>query len=219
MSAAPSSAVPAGSPGPVTAADDVAVVVPAGIATPATIPADVFAEAIASYLSGERLDMQALARKLGVGRATLYRRSGSRERLLDEVVWWRSRHALVDAVRASAELRGPARVTAVVRHVLTAAERDVPLHRFLEADPRSALRILTGARSKAQHEMIGAVERLLELERSRGHLVLDDVPTTAFAVVRISETFLYADVIADRAPDIAGAVRIIEALLRGLGDP
>ena len=34
--------------------------------------------------------------------------------------------------------------------------------------------------------------------------------------MRISEGFLYADVIADRAPDIDRAITVIEALLLGL---
>jgi hypothetical protein len=34
--------------------------------------------------------------------------------------------------------------------------------------------------------------------------------------VKISESFLYSDVIADRAPDIDRATTVIEALLTGL---
>jgi hypothetical protein len=43
-----------------------------------------------------------------------------------------------------------------------------------------------------------------------------DTPTLAFAIVRVSEGFLYSDVIADRAPDIGRAVTVIEALIHGL---
>ncbi|NLU74020.1 TetR/AcrR family transcriptional regulator [Streptomyces sp. HNM0575] len=196
---------------------DVRVVVPEGVAAPSGIPADVFAATVSAYAAGRRLDMQSLARRLGIGRATLYRQVGSRERLLDEVVWWRSRHALVDAVRLSSGQRGADRITAVVSHVLSMAEKDRALHAYLENDPRAALRILTGVQSKSQRCMVGAVERLLELERDRGHLPLDDIPAAAYAIVRISETFLYSDVIADRAPDVAAAVRMIRAMLVGLG--
>jgi len=41
-------------------------------------------------------------------------------------------------------------------------------------------------------------------------------PTLAYAIVRISEGFLYADPIADRAPDTDRATTVIEALLTGL---
>ena len=70
---------------------DVRVVVPEGAAAPATVPPGIFASAAGAYRSGQRLDMQSLARQAGVGRATLYRRVGNREQLPDEGIWWRAR--------------------------------------------------------------------------------------------------------------------------------
>jgi AcrR family transcriptional regulator len=181
------------------------------------VPAEIFAAAVDAYVSGQRLEMQSLARRLGVGRATLYRRAGNREQLLDEVLWWRARRLLVGQVHASAALAGVARIAAVIGGVLCAIERDRPLRSFLESDPEAALRILTGSRSMVHKGMAGALENLIDLERSRGAFEADlDTPTLAYAIVRISEGFLYADVIADRAPDVGRAVTVIEALLLGL---
>jgi AcrR family transcriptional regulator len=196
---------------------DLRLIVPQGLVPPSRIPADVFASAADSYVSGQRLDMQALARRLGVGRATLYRRAGNREQLLDEVIWWRSRHALVGALRRSAGQTGVARIVSVVGGVLQAVERDTSLRSFLETDPEVAMRILTGTRSTVQHGMTTALEMLLHLENERGHFVADiDTPTLAYTVVRINEGFLYSDIIADRPPDIDRAIKIIDALLTGL---
>jgi hypothetical protein len=65
--------------------------------------------------------------------------------------------------------------------------------------------------------MAGALENLIDLERGRGSFEARlDTPALAYAIVRISEGFLYSDVIADRAPDIDRAVTVIEALLLGL---
>ena len=65
--------------------------------------------------------------------------------------------------------------------------------------------------------MASALEKLIDLERGRGCFDARlDTPTLAYAIVRISEGFLYADVIADRAPDIDRAITVIEALLTGL---
>jgi AcrR family transcriptional regulator len=198
-------------------ADDVSMVVPEGTAVPVSIPADVFAAAAGVYAAGRRLDMQSLARRLGVARATLYRRAGNRERLLDEVLWWRGRRMLAVQVRASAERRGVARITAVIVGVLRSIERDRALRAFVEADPEAALRILTGTRSTVQRGMSGALENLIDLERSRGAFVTDlDTPTLAYAIMRICEAFLYADLIADRARDVGRAATVIEALLAGL---
>jgi hypothetical protein len=65
--------------------------------------------------------------------------------------------------------------------------------------------------------MASALETLIDLERGRGSFDASlDTPTLAYAIVRISEGFLYADPIADRVPDIDRAVTLIQALLTGL---
>jgi AcrR family transcriptional regulator len=201
-------------------ADDISVVVPEGAAAPATIPADVFAAAADAYAAGRRLDMQSLARCLGVARATLYRRAGNREQLLDEVLWWRARRLLTRQVRATRDRDGVSRITAVIVGVMWSIERDRPLRAFLEADPEAALRILTGTRSTVQRGMTRALENLIDLERARGTFATDlDTPTLAYAIMRICEGFLYADLIADRVRDIGPAATVIEALLTGLDLP
>ncbi len=197
--------------------DEVAIVIPEGTAAPARIPPDIFAAAADAYAAGRRLDMQSLARRMGVGRATLYRRAGNREDLLDEVLWWRARRLLAEQVQLSSGLTGVARITSVITGVLHSIERDRPLRTFLESDPEAALRMLTGPRSTVQRGMAGALENLIELERRRGAFTADlDTPTLAYAIVRICEAFLYSDVIADRARDIGRAVTVIKALLAGL---
>jgi AcrR family transcriptional regulator len=196
---------------------DVRVIVPGGAAAPAGIPAGIFAAAVDTFAAGQRLDMRSLAQRLGVGRATLYRRAGNRERLLDELLWWRARHLLVDQVRASAAMAGTERLVAVIGGVLRAVARDRPLRAFLESDPETALRLLTGSRSTVHRGMVSALEKLIDLERDRGCFDTSlDTPTLAYAITRISEGFLYADVIADHAPDVDRARTVIEALLAGL---
>jgi AcrR family transcriptional regulator len=198
-------------------ADEISAVVPEGTAAPATIPADVFVAAADVYAAGVRLDMQSLARRLGVARATLYRRAGNRERLLDEVLWWRGRRLLAALVGATRELDGVARITSVIVGVLRSIEHDRALRAFVETDPETAPRILTGTRSTVQRGMSGALENLIDLERARGAFVTElDTPTLAYAIMRICEAFLYADLIADRARDVGRAATVIEALLTGL---
>jgi AcrR family transcriptional regulator len=197
--------------------DDARLIVPGGAAAPAEIPAEIFAAAVDTFAAGRRLDMRSLARRLGVGRATLYRRAGNRERLLDELLWWRARRLLVDQVQASAELAGTERLVAVIGGVLRAVARDRPLRGFLESDPETALRLLTGSGSTVHRGMTSALEKLIDTERKRGCFDTSlDTPTLAYAITRISEGFLYADVIADHAPDADRASTVIEALLAGL---
>jgi AcrR family transcriptional regulator len=197
--------------------DELRIVLPEGTAAPAAVPASIFAAAVDTFVSGQRLDMRSLARRIGVARATLYRRAGNREQLLDQVLWWRARRLLAEQVRASACLAGTERLTALIGGVLHAIGADRPLRVFLESDPETALRILTGRRSMVHQGMAASLENLIDAERGRGLFDTSlDTPTLAYAIVRVSEGFLYADVIADRAPDIGRAVTVIEALLRGL---
>jgi len=197
--------------------DDVRRVLPEGTQPPSMVPGPIFAAAIDTFVAGQRLDMRSLARRIGVARATLYRRAGNREQLLDQVLWWRARRLLAGQVRASTHLTGTDRLTAVIGGVLRAIGTDRPVRLFLEADPETALRLMTGSRSAVHQGMAKALENLIELERGRGAFDASlDTPTLAFAIVRVSDGFLYGDVIADRAPDIGRAVTVIEALLRGL---
>ena len=87
---------------------DVQAVLPQGTAAPHMVPAPIFAAAVDMFVAGQRLDMRSLARRIGVARATLYRRVGNREQLLDQVLWWRARRLLADQVQASADLTGTA---------------------------------------------------------------------------------------------------------------
>jgi AcrR family transcriptional regulator len=197
--------------------DDVSRVLPQGTGTPATIPDPIFAAAVDTFVAGQRLDMRSLAQRVGVARATLYRRAGNREQLLDQVLWWRARRLLADQVQASAHLTGTDRLIAVIGRVVRAIGADRPVRTFLESEPETALRVLTGSRSTVHQGVAAALENLIDLERGRGAFDTSlDTPTLAFAIVRVADGFLYSNVIADRAPGIGPAVTVIEALLRGL---
>jgi hypothetical protein len=79
------------------------------------------------------------------------------------------------------------------------------------------MRILTGVRSTVHKGMARALENVIDLERGRGAFEPRlGTPTLAYAITRICEGFLYADVIAGRRPDTGRAVMVIEALLLGV---
>ena len=130
---------------------------------------------------------------------------------------FRARILLAEQVRASADLTGTDRLTAVIGGVLRAIGADHPVRMFLESEPETALRVLTGSRSTVHQGMAAALENLIDLERGRGAFDASlDTPTLAYAIIRVADGFLYSGVIADRAPGIGRAVIVIEALLRGL---
>jgi AcrR family transcriptional regulator len=196
--------------------DDVRVILPGGTAPPAAVPSQMFAAAADAYASGLRLDMQSLARRLGVGRATLYRRAGNREDLLDEVIWWRARRVVTLQLLMAGNQSGANRIAAVVAGVLRGIEADEPLRAFIQSDPDTARRILSG-RGVTAAGLTEALERLIDLERSRGSFAAGlDTSALAYAIMRICEGFLYSDVLANRVPDSGRAVTVIRALLAGL---
>src|SRR5256885_5979430 len=90
MSAAPSSARPRGRPAAATRQD-------------------VVDAAMHRYLRGRRIDVQAIAAELGLGRVTIYRWFGSREELVGEVLVQAAEPLLAEA-RAGARRRGARRV-------------------------------------------------------------------------------------------------------------
>jgi AcrR family transcriptional regulator len=190
-------------------------IIAAGIEPPAEIPPDIFKAALATFLNRRRLDMRALAGELGISRATLYRRVGGRDYLLGEVIWYLARRSLARAYDGTEELRGEERIATVVERFMRDVHSQPALARLLEAEPEAALRILTSKHGPIQRGIIEVMERLMEVEEARGNLRLGiDHATLAYAIVRIGESFLYADVIADNDPDVDQAVAVIGRLLR-----
>ena len=193
---------------------DAAALIPEGGAPPEGIPPEIFEAALRTFVEQRRLDMRALAADLGMGRATLYRKVGNRDRLLGEVIWFLTRRSLIKAVEEAGDRTGADRVLAVVDSFMSFVSEQPDLRRFLEAEPEAALRILTSKHGPVQRRLIEATERLLRVEADRGGLALTaDVHALAYVLVRIGESFLYADVIADNEPDLAAAEEIIRRLL------
>ncbi|HEY4026258.1 MAG TPA: QsdR family transcriptional regulator [Candidatus Dormibacteraeota bacterium] len=197
-----------------TERDVTAGVLPEGVGPPEDVPAAIFVAALQTFLELRRLDMRALSAELGMGRSSLYRKVGSRDELLSAVLWYLTRRAIVRALEATHELSGVDRVVGVVRHFLHDVHSQVALRRLLQEEPEAALRILTSKRGMVQRGVIDTVERLLVEEKAHasGGLTLDRA-TLAYIIVRIGESFLYADVIANNQPDVDRAVEVVAQLM------
>src|SRR2546421_4173701 len=109
-------------------------------------PLDALRLAREQWLRSGRLDMGALARELGVSRATLYRWVGTKERLLGEVLWTFAEATFRDAL-ATARGTGPDYVAEVVERYLRAAADFEPVRRFIEQDPEYALKVIASKHS------------------------------------------------------------------------
>lgn len=199
---------------------DVLELVPEGAAPPPDLPAEVFEHALGLFLRGKRLDMRALAEELGIGRATLYRHAGNKSAVLGETIWYLTRRALIPAIQLAHGQSGADRVLAIMGSFMRFVHAQPGFQRLLEEEPEAALRILTSKEGHVQARLIEALQRLLQQEEERGNLDLGiDSATLAYVIVRIGESFLYADVIADSDPDIGQALDVIARLLENRGAP
>jgi len=176
--------------------------------------ADLRALARRRFLAGERLSLEELAAELGISRATAYRWAGNGEQLVGEVI-----ASLVDATHrrsvGEARGRGSARVIDATTRGMRYIAASAPYRAFLERDPQKALRIVASKEGPVQARTIARNQELLEEEIRRGALVLPvDAHTMAYALVRLVESFLYAEMIAGETPDLEKATEILKLMLR-----
>lgn len=168
---------------------------------------------------GKRLDMQGLAAELGVSRVTLFRRVGSREQLLGKALWLLTEYTLMAAsVRWEAErLPGQLHTPGTGRHINAIVSQAPGLRRLLDDEPALAMRVLTDPRGRVQTGIVAFVEAMLRRDIAEFGLVTVIEPDAlAYALVRLGESFIYADVLAARKPDVATANRLQQALLEGV---
>ena len=166
------------------------------------------------FVEGRRLEMQELAATLGVSRATLFRWVGGRDELLSEIVWSVAEPTFQNARRESRG-QGGSLVAGTMGRFSQAVIDSEFFGKWVHSEPERALRILTTNATTFQARLTAAVEELLEHETNTGRLVLPlSLHDSAYLIVRISETFIYADMITGEAPDSSKVEQAVGALLR-----
>lgn len=181
---------------------------------PKATPLDLFKLAKRQWLAGDRVDIGALAARLKIGRATAFRWVGSRDLLLGEVLWSMC-DQLMNESAAATQSRGAARVAAICESVVRAIVQFRPLRQFVRQDPEFALKLLTSKLGPVQRRSIERMRELLQFEASRGLALPLSVDTLAYLIVRLCESFIYADVISDQTVDMADAGLAVQLLLSG----
>jgi AcrR family transcriptional regulator len=179
---------------------------------------DVLRAARAQYLDGQRVDVTIVARSLGLGRATIYRWFGSRERLLAEVIS-AELETLISRERKAVRQRGAKGLLDVFDRINRRLADSVALRRFVEQERASALRLLTASDGGVQPRSVAAITEMIATEVTAGRYDAPaDPQTLAYAIVRLAEAFLYNDA----AFGIRGdheRLREVEAALLGVPRP
>lgn len=178
---------------------------------------DVLTLAMHRYLRGRRVDVQAIAAELGLGRTTIYRWFGSREELIGKVIVRAAEPLLLEARAHAAGLGGEALLETFDRFNRGLADSPA-LRQFVEQERDAALRVITSGAGKVQPRMVTLIAGLITTEVEAGSYVAPvDAATLGYAIVRLAEAFLFNDAVAGMRGDV-DRLREVEATLLGLKD-
>jgi AcrR family transcriptional regulator len=167
------------------------------------------------YLRGRRIDVQAIAAELGLGRTTIYRWVGSRDELLGRILA-RAVDPVIDEARAGARGRGgPALLDTFDRLNRSLAEAPA-LRAFVENEREAALRVITSGAGFLQPHMVSRIAGLIDDEVRAGTYHPPVEPATlGYAIVKLAEAFLFNDAVAGMSGDVE-RLREVEAALLGV---
>jgi AcrR family transcriptional regulator len=171
--------------------------------------------ALRRYLRGRRIDVQAIAAELGLGRATIYRWFGSREDLIGEVLVRAAEPLLADAAAGARGRGGPWLLETFDRFNRGLAGARA-LRSFVEQERDAALRIITSGAGVVQPRIVALITGLIEEEVRAGRYEAPVEPSTlGYAIVRLAEAFLFNDAVAGMRGDV-DRLRDVESALLGV---
>jgi AcrR family transcriptional regulator len=181
--------------------------------TAAATREDVVRAAARRFVAGERIDVQAVVGDTGVARATVHRWFGTREGLIGEAIVHASASVL-DRARRTAAGRGAPGLLVALDAIVGTMAADEGLRRFLEHEREAALRILTSSGGVVQPAWTARTRDLIaaEVHAGRYRPALDPA-TLAYAIVRLTEAFLYNDAAAGLRGDADRLHDVLAALL------
>jgi len=177
-------------------------------------PLDVFRLARRQWLKGERLNLAELAKQAGIGRATLFRWIGSKDLLVQEILWSLYEPIFDQAVLNTANFSGPEHIVATHRRVMRDVLLAEPMQRFIQQDPEYAIRLLTSSSSLLHERIVAKTRQHLEAEVEKGTLSLP-IPAQRFAEIltRINKSLMYSDIAEDYSQAIDEACTLMSLLL------
>ncbi|WP_203338303.1 QsdR family transcriptional regulator [Nocardioides limicola] len=181
-----------------------------------TDPLPAFKEARRIFIAGEKLDMHELAATLRIDRATLFRWVGNRDQLLAEVIWSATEPTIHRAI-SEARGTGAERIADALTRWVAAVQESPFFQAFLRREGERGLRLLTTTASGFQDRLILEMEQLLVAEKKASGISYPlPIPDLAFALARIAEAYIYADIVVGETPNAARAGYVIKTLL-GIG--
>ncbi len=174
---------------------------------------DALSLAIRRFLACERVDVQAIAKELGLARATMHRWFQTRDLLLGEALATVAERRL-HAIRAHTKGSGARALLDCFDTYNRELVDSDPLRFLLAQEQERALRILTSSVGVVQPQTVSVVEGLLTDEMERGKFQPPTQPhVLAYAIVRLGEAFLYNDAVVGVRRETERLREVIAALL------
>lgn len=165
------------------------------------------------FVRGERVDMQTLASSLGVGRTTLYRWVGDRERLIGEVLAILTRHVWTGAT-LDAKGQGLDRGLDAIRNFMRTASEFRPLRQFAEAEPGLALRVLLAEHGPVAESIRGCATQMWEVVLPAS---TRPTPELVEVCVQLGTALQWAPTVAGEEPPIERAIALMRTVLDAAG--
>jgi AcrR family transcriptional regulator len=176
---------------------------------------DVLEAGLHRYLRGRRVDVQAIAAELGLGRATIYRWFGSREKLLGEVIIRATEPVLTECRKGLAGKGGPGLLKTFDRFNRSLADAPA-LRAFMEQEHDAALRIIASGAGIVQPRIVELITGLIAEEVDRGTYEPPMEPSVlGYAIVKLAQAFLFNDAVVGIRGDV-DRLREVEAALLGV---
>ncbi len=167
------------------------------------------------FLASERIDVQAIARELGLARATMHRWFQTREMLVGEVLATLAERRLL-AVREQTGGHGARALLETFDSFNREIAATPGMRALLAQEQERALRILTSSAGLVQPRVVVAITRVIDEEVKAGHYVAP-IPTDvlAYSIARLGEAFIYNDALVGIRGDTE-RLRQVEAALLGV---
>lgn len=182
---------------------------------PRPAPADAVTAGCALLDEGEPVDVQRVARRLGVSRATVHRWFGTRDQLVT-AVFDRLATGFIAQARHDARGRGDERAFDFVRRLADRSAAYEPLRLTAAREPGLTLRLILDEDGPVQRQVVEAVRE--ELARSRPPAELTRLEPAVRLLVSTAIALHWAAIAAGRDPDSRRYVDLGRAVLAQADD-
>jgi AcrR family transcriptional regulator len=159
------------------------------------------------FVNGRRLDMESVCAAADIGRTTLYRWVGDRERLIGAVLaeltdeTWR-------LAEDEAEADGLDRALDTIRRFMDMTATFPPLRRFAERESQLALRIMLSPHGPVNERLCAGVQRAF-VRSNAGSLS----PETTDILVQLGTALEWTPIAIGEPPEIERAIKLMRSLL------